>query len=293
MVVYPLLLASTKVNGKFRYHPSSAVLLNELIKLVFTLVMIVIIRPGFEGLNRRSVVVLAIPSVVYMVGNNMNYLALEYASPVSVNMIGNVRLLMVAIVYRLLLGRPISLIRWVSISALLVAIIFSQLTSNFQFAVTLMGVVIIFAKSFLSVVIGVYTELVLKHHVSNFHVQNLQLYSWGVFANLAMFLYNNDKPLVQFFSTFVEGFTQLVPITISVGALTGICIGAVMKHLDNIAKFFCVSIANVLLGFGTAYLMPAEFQISLLFLVAAIVIGVCSYIYTINRLPSIVQDILN
>ena len=283
---YPLLLALTKVNGKFPYHPSSAVLFNELTKLIFTAAMIMVLRPGLQGFNRRSVVILMIPSVIYMVGNNLNYLALEYASPVSVNMIANVRLLMVAIIYRLMLGREISVVRWISMSLLLLAVICSQIRSDFQFTVTFLGVVISLLKALISVVNGVYTELVLKHHVSNFHIQNLQMYSWGVLSNLLLFLYKNDKPLVSVITTFTEGFTPLVWLTICVSAVMGIFIGALMKHLDNIAKFFCTSFANVLLGIGTAYLMPEEFQMSVLFLVSAVVISWCSYVYTTNRVPA-------
>jgi hypothetical protein len=287
----PLLLALTKVNGKFTYHSSSAVLFNELAKLVFTMVMIIILRPGFEGFNARSVFIMMIPSVIYMVANNLSYLALEYASPVSVNMISNVRLIMVAIIYRLILGREISGVRWLAMTLLLVAVICSQIRSDFQFSITFLGLLISLLKALISVGNGVYTELVLKHHVSNFHVQSLQMYSWGVLLNLALFLYRNDKPLIFVFTTLTEGFTLLVWLSICMSALVGIFIGAMMKHLDNIAKFFCTSFANVLLGIATAYLMPGEFQLSTLFLVSAIVISWCSYIYTANTLPAVLTSL--
>jgi drug/metabolite transporter (DMT)-like permease len=288
---YPLLLALTKVDGKFLYYSSSAVLFNELAKLFFTVIMIIILRPGFEGFNTRSVFIMMIPSVIYMVGNNLNYLALEYASPVSVNMISNVRLIMVAIIYRLILGREISRVRWIAMILLLVAVICSQIRSDFQFSITFLGLLISLLKALISVGNGVYTELVLKHHVSNFHVQSLQMYSWGVVSNIALFLYRNDKPLGSIMTTLTEGFTLLVWLSICMSAVMGIFIGAMMKHLDNIAKFFCTSFANVLLGIATAYLMPGEFQLSTLFLVSAIVISWCSYIYTANTLPAVLTSL--
>ncbi|XP_062518411.1 probable UDP-sugar transporter protein SLC35A4 [Corticium candelabrum] len=284
--IYPLLMALTKDNGKFVYHPSAAVLLQELMKFTISVIMCVAVGAKLDGLNGRSIAILSVPSILYMLGNNLSYLALEYASPVSVNVLGNLRLLMVAIVYRLILARPISLVRWVAMGGLLIAVIFSQLRNDLKFAVTMLGLVVILVKSLLSVGTGVYTELVLKHHVSNFHVQNLQMYGWGVVANLGLFLYNNDKPLAHVANTFLEGFTSLVWFTVILAAINGIFIAAVMKHLDNIAKFFCTAIANVLLGIGTAYLMPSEFQFTVLFLISAIMIGFCSYIYSVNRIPS-------
>ena len=124
-------------------------------------------------------------------------------------------------------------------------------------------------------------------------MQNLQMYAWGVITNLLVFLYGSTKPLAEIRSSFFEGFNSFVWVSIFVGALTGIVTGAVMKHLDNIAKFFCVSLANISLGVLTAYFLPSEFQFSLLFLIGAILVGLASYMYSINGLPDCAKKFLS
>eukprot|EP00118_Oscarella_pearsei_P004673 m.20354 g.20354 ORF g.20354 m.20354 type:complete len:378 (+) comp28003_c0_seq1:444-1577(+) len=291
MWLYPLLMAMTKVDGKFAYHSSSAVLLVELSKLASTIFMCVIIRPSFDGFNVRSVLVLAVPSVLYVISNNLTYTALEHASPVSLTILSNVRLLMVAFIYRLILARPISRVRWVAMVCLTFGVTGSQMRLDMHLSVTWLGLILILLKAFLSVVCGIYTEIVLKHHISHFHVQNLQMYTWGVIINFLLFLFGSNKPLLELKDTFFEGFTLLVWVSIFVGAMAGIVSGAVMKHLDNIAKFFGTSVATIMLGLFTAYLLPEEFQFSFQFLLGALVVGMSSYVYSINKTPVFIQAV--
>eukprot|EP00118_Oscarella_pearsei_P028482 m.311594 g.311594 ORF g.311594 m.311594 type:complete len:382 (+) comp85090_c0_seq1:36-1181(+) len=285
LVAVPFLVAMTKKDGKFLYHSYSAVFQVELGKMALSAVTVIILRPSIKNVNIRSAIITAVPALIYMISNNFHYFMLLYSNPASINIIANVRLPMVAAVYRIILGRKISLIRFVAMGGLLVGVIVSQIKFNMSFSVSPFGLLLILIKCSLSVVGGVYSELVFKHHKSDFYLLNLQMYAWGLLLNAAAFIYKSEKSLDKVMETFFDGFTLLVWISIWAGVLAGLLTGAIVKHLDNISKTFCTSVASILLGILTFHFHVGDFQLTPMFFMGGAIIAVSSYIYSVDKIP--------
>ena len=285
LVATPTSVALTKVKGKFEYHSHSAVFLIELGKLIVSSIAIVVRRPSFDGVNIRSAVITAVPALVYMLGNNLHYVILLHANPASINVIANVRLILLALSYRIVLGRSISIARYWAMVGLLVGVVLSQLKPDFTFSVTAFGVVLVLIKCVISVIGGIFSELVFKHHQSDFYVLSVQMYAWGLFLNAVGLVYETKSPLRDVVQTFFVGFRLIVWLSILISICAGILTGAIMKHLDNIGKVFCTSVASIFLGMLACYAFVTEFQMTWMFLAGATVIGISSYIYSIEKVP--------
>ncbi len=69
-----------------------------------------------------KVVLYSVPAIFYLVTNNIPTLALQYADPMSINLLTNLRILTTAIIFRLLLRKAgFSNAQWLAFALLVLA----------------------------------------------------------------------------------------------------------------------------------------------------------------------------
>ena len=67
--------------------------------------------PGY-ALEGRVIVRFAIPALIYMMGNNVMFLALRYLDAPTYQVLGNTKIIVVAVIQRMALGSRKTVVQW-------------------------------------------------------------------------------------------------------------------------------------------------------------------------------------
>eukprot|EP01004_Peranema_trichophorum_P009932 NODE_8686_length_656_cov_34.270169_g8061_i0.p1 GENE.NODE_8686_length_656_cov_34.270169_g8061_i0~~NODE_8686_length_656_cov_34.270169_g8061_i0.p1 ORF type:complete len:194 (+),score=13.60 NODE_8686_length_656_cov_34.270169_g8061_i0:48-584(+) len=112
---------------------------------------------------------------------------------------------------------------------------------------------------------GIYNEALLKRYeIDSIWFQQTILYGWGVlFHGLALFLPYNSDPIRR--NGFFAGYSPLIIFIIVLNSLFGICVGFVLKFLDNMVYVMAQSIilvvvtvvSSLILEFNPPYIFYA------------------------------------
>ena len=185
----------------------------------------------------------------------------------------NLNIVITGIMLRLVLARRLSPVQWAAVVLLTIGTTTTQLKTGGggegggALNYPLFGYGLVLLHTSVSCFAGVYNESIMKKGMqSSIHVQNMQLYAWGV-------LFNGGSILLKepglFFGGFFRGFGCVAPgvwrgvrlwmTDPSISVLTwvlllnmafgGLVTSAVIKHSDNIVKVFTNTFALML---GTA-----------------------------------------
>ncbi len=106
-------------NGKYLMPQTAIVTLTELLKCSIFLVIL-----AWQGkvFNIRVSCWYAVPSIIYAINNNAYFLALHYVTPPIYNIFGQMRMLFMALTYRFVFKKDISVTRWFALVVLVVAL---------------------------------------------------------------------------------------------------------------------------------------------------------------------------
>ena len=186
----------SKDGGRFSYDPNSAVMSTELLKLVLASSLFYRAlneakagrgdAPGF-ALDPKVLVKFAIPALIYMAGNNILFIALKYLDAPTYQVLGNIKIIVVAIIQRLALKSQKTVVQWLGVALLMLGMMVigaSKLDANASKADNdnlFLGVFWMLCIAMCSALAGVYTEFLLKSLDYSTDFQNILLYSWGVF----------------------------------------------------------------------------------------------------------------
>lgn len=222
------LTASTVVDGRFLYDPASVPFFAEILKLVISVFMAAsTVRSAcFEMVSRETVWLYAPPAFLFWISNNARMLSYQYLEPPVLHLLSNLRITFTAILMWLCLKRQFTRVQWLAIFLLPVSMIVSNYkapllqaarftpgTAAVSIALNprdrdallshILPILYFFlqARGYVLAVISaaassgsiVYTEWSLKSTTSSIHVQNAQLYSWGVIVNLVYFYFRGSS----------------------------------------------------------------------------------------------------
>lgn len=278
--------------GTFSYDPNSAVMSTEMLKLC--LASGLFYRqlkgarsggemPGF-AFDPKVVVKFAIPALIYMAGNNILFIALKYLDAPTYQVLGNIKIIVVAIIQRLALKSQKTVVQWLGVALLMLGMMVigaSKLDSHEKGSAkadTLMlGLFWMVCIALCSAFAGVYTEFLLKKLEYSTDFQNMLLYSWGVIFCLlgnASGTMGDSTASEQGFFTGFSGRTWLVVV---INAFLGQVVSRVMKYADNITKVFAASSGVVITMVLSTYLF--DFSMTLLFNLGTGVVVVASIVY--------------
>eukprot|EP01051_Picozoa_sp_SAG22_P003065 SAG22_NODE_144_length_17700_cov_21.959207_11_plen_345_part_00 len=244
-------VTNSKTNGVYLYDPNSSVMATEAMKLALASALFFrqlsaskhdpsVDAPRY-AVTPNLILKFAFPALVYMLGNNMLYLALRYLDAPTYQILGNSKIVVVAVVQRVMLKSKKALLQWLGVSLLMLGM---MVIASGKLADThgnesashnvYLGLLCMFLIALSSAIAGVYSEFLLKSMDYSTDFQNVLLYSWGVVFCVAGSFLNSSPGGGD--GSFFGGFEAKVWLVVLIQAFLGQVVSRVMKYADNITK---------------------------------------------------------
>ncbi|KAI8977345.1 UDP-galactose transporter [Mycotypha africana] len=246
----------------------------------------------------RETLKLAIPAVLYLIQNNLQYVAATNLDAATFQVTYQFKTLTTAFFSVVMLNRKLSHKQWIALALLTVGIAFVVLpksnspqyntatdnaTIGNQF--NMEGLLSVSMACILSGVAGVYFEKVFYgdnddeqlEEALSYWIRNMQLSMSSVLlaAVFAVGIQDGSKIIEN---GFFQNYSYMTWIVIFIQAAGGIIVGLVMRYADNILKGFATSI-SILISSMISYGL-FEFQITSLFIVGAAFVIYATYLYS-------------
>ncbi|XP_075065993.1 putative UDP-sugar transporter protein SLC35A4 [Mixophyes fleayi] len=276
------LISLCRVDGQIPFSSSSVVLLIELSKFIVSTVLLLIWdRKSLEiSVSWRLAVPYALPAILYGVNNNLVVHMQHFMDPSSFQVLSNLKIVSTALLYSICLRQRLSIRKWYALCLLLAAGVFysyggiqdlEKLSTDSHIYISLPGLLLMLLYCLISGLSAVYTEITLKTQKIPLNLQNMFLYSFGIIINLLVHLTGSQS------SGFLEGFSVWVLVIIVSQALNGLIMSAVMKHSSNITRLFIISFSMLVNGLLSYMLF--QLQLTILFFLAVVLIGLAVYLF--------------
>ncbi|KAI4334728.1 hypothetical protein L6164_013440 [Bauhinia variegata] len=268
----PILVYMSKVDGKFNFSPISVNFLTEVAKVIFAVVMLLFQarhqKVGEKPLlsistfvqAARNNVLLAVPAFLYAINNYLKFIMQLYFNPATVKMLSNLKVLVIAVLLKMIMKRHFSVIQWEALALLLIGISVNQLRSLPE-GTTALGLPVtmaayIYTSIFVTVpsLASVYNEYALKsQYDTSIYLQNLFLYGYGAIFN---FLGIVGSAVFKGPSSFdiLQGHSKATMLLIANNAAQGILSSFFFKYADTILKKYSSTVATIFTGIASAAL---------------------------------------
>ncbi|KAJ2811762.1 UDP-galactose transporter Gms1 [Coemansia furcata] len=289
-----LVMRYSRIVGNVRYFTSTAVLLSELTKLFVCLYLCA--RESMHENNGRLDMrrlyadvfggdswKMLIPAGLYTIQNNLQYVAVSLLDAATFQVTYQLKILTTALCSVLLLGTSLGAMRWVSLFALTLGIIFVQFSStptpstddSAGVPSKFMGLVSVLMACMLSGLAGVYFEKVLKGSRKSLWTRNVQLSLFSLPPALFGVLVVDGSGVRSL--GFFSGYTLWTFGAISLQAFGGLLVAVVVKYADNILKGFATSISIVLSCLVSVWLF--DFRVTKPFVLGTGLVIYATYLY--------------
>ncbi|KAH1231390.1 CMP-sialic acid transporter 3 [Glycine max] len=268
----PILVYMSKVDGKFNFSPISVNFLTEITKVFFAIVMLLLQarhqKVGEKPLlsistfmqAARNNVLLAVPALLYAINNYLKFIMQLYFNPATVKMLSNLKVLVIALLLKVIMKRRFSIIQWEALALLLIGISVNQLRSLPE-GTTALGLPVTmgaYAYTLIFVTVpslaSVYNEYALKsQYDTSIYLQNLFLYGYGAIFNFLGIL---GTVVVKGPSSFdiLQGHSKATMLLIANNAAQGILSSFFFKYADTILKKYSSTVATIFTGIASAVL---------------------------------------
>jgi UDP-sugar transporter A1/2/3 len=249
-----LCIAASKVGGTERYVFVTVTLLSECTKGTIALSAYYTFRGAETGsilglLFSYEGLYYAVPAFLYMVDNNLGFVILRYIDPATQSLLWNIKIVQTALLFRFVLGRRLTLLKWLCIGLLFCGIVGSQSAKIHGKASSgslapwdaiksyLVGVGLVILGTSITSLAGIYTEWVLKRNSQiNFFKQQVLLYFFGsLFNSIVLFCGYKDQIMRR---GFFDGYDSYAFVVILLMAFNGIATATIFKYLDNIMNVY-------------------------------------------------------
>mmetsp|Transcript_73175 Transcript_73175/g.116454 ORF Transcript_73175/g.116454 Transcript_73175/m.116454 type:complete len:327 (-) Transcript_73175:79-1059(-) len=271
--------------------PQTGVILQEMLKGITSLVLAVLMGEPMQGaLDPIELLQSSVPALLYLVQNNLQYVALAYLEPATYTVTYQLKILSAAVCFVLILGRKLTLQRWLSLGLLVLGVVLVQLAtfkedgSSSQRATgwggQIAGLIATVISASISGLAGVYTEKILKGSKVTLWVRNVQLASWSALIGVLGLAGTGDLSGV-WSNGFFHGYNGWIWASACNNAFGGLLIAAVIKYADNILKNFATSVSIVL----TTALSIQYFGLELTMTFLTGVVLVCYSIFLYGQIP--------
>lgn len=289
-----------------RYLSSTAVVCAEIMKLI-TCVFIIWYQQNwsFDGLVAQlnedivqkpvETLKLLIPSGLYTLQNNLLFVALSNLDAATYQVTYQLKILTTALFSVLMLGRQLNGMKWVSLLILMAGVSLVQWpksddsktdaetkSANEKF----IGLMAVLIACFSSGFAGVYFEKLLKGSSTGVWMRNIQLGFFGtIIGYISVYTYDYEKVSDK---GFFQGYNNIVWTVISLQALGGLVIAAVIKYADNILKGFATSI-SIILSSIVSYFFLQDFVPNSLFMIGSGFVIAATFLYGYEK-PKAVNE---
>ncbi|XP_010413702.1 PREDICTED: CMP-sialic acid transporter 3 [Camelina sativa] len=268
----PVLVYMSKVDGKFNFSPISVNFLTEIAKVIFAIVMLLLQarhqKVGEKPLlsistfvqAARNNVLLAVPALLYAINNYLKFTMQLYFNPATVKMLSNLKVLVIAILLKMIMKRRFSIIQWEALALLLIGISVNQLRSLPEGA-TAIGIPLATGAYVCTVIFitvpsmaSVFNEYALKsQYDTSIYLQNLFLYGYGAIFNflgiLGTVIYKGPGSF-----DILQGHSRATMFLILNNAAQGILSSFFFKYADTILKKYSSTVATIFTGIASAAL---------------------------------------
>jgi solute carrier family 35 (UDP-sugar transporter), member A1/2/3 len=284
------------------YIATTAVLVAEMLKLVVSSLLCFsldckydiqrfrdLLRVEFVD-GRREFLKLFIPSGLYVIQNNLQYIGTSNLPAEIFQVLSNMKIVTTAILSVLMLSKKLTGLQWISIMALTFGVGLVQMSQGkgsgeIDNQNQLLGLICVLSACCTSGFAGVYFEKVLKSTNSSIWLRNIQLAIIGLgFSSLTCVASDYEK--IQQFGFFF-GYDYVVCVVIFLAALGGLVVAVVVKYADNVLKGFAAS-ASLVLSTVVSNLFFHDSSISFGFVVGATI--VCGSAYSYSYTPPVVPS---
>ncbi|CAN6718606.1 unnamed protein product [Malus baccata var. baccata] len=262
-----ILTTLSQSNGKYKYDYATVPFLAEVFKLIvssFLLWRECRISPSVRmTTDWRSVRLYPIPSVIYLIHNNVQFATLVYVDTSTYQILGNLKIVTTGILFRLFLRKKLSNLQWIAIVLLAVGTTTSQVkgcgevSCDSLFSAPIQGYMLGILSACMSALAGVYTEFLMKKNNDSLYWQNVQLYTFGVIFNVARLGFDDFRGEFEngpWWQRLFNGYSLTTCLVVLNLGSTGLLVSWLMKYADNIVKVYSTSMAMLLTMVLSVYL---------------------------------------
>ncbi|KAL4203047.1 hypothetical protein AMTRI_Chr02g266590 [Amborella trichopoda] len=234
----------------------------------------------------KSVRLFPIPSIIYLIHNNVQFATLTYVDTSTHQIMGNLKIVTTGILFRIFLKRKLSNLQWLAIMLLAVGTTTSQVkgcgesSCDTLFSAPIQGYMLGILSACLSALAGVYTEFLMKKNNDSLYWQNVQLYTFGAIFNMMRLLLDDIHSGFEkgpWWQRLLNGYTITTWMVVLNLGTTGLLVSWLMKYADNIVKVYATSMAMLLTMVLSVFLF--DFKPTLQLLLGIIICGMSLHMY--------------
>ncbi|MQL78508.1 hypothetical protein Taro_010943 [Colocasia esculenta] len=254
-----ILTTLSQSNGGYKYDYATVPFLAEVFKLLVSSILLwrecKSSHPPRMTTDWKSIRLFPIPSVIYLIHNNVQFATLTYVDTSTYQIMGNLKIVTTGILFRLFLRRKLSNLQWMAIIFLTVGTTTSQVKSCGEtscdsiFSAPIQGYMLGVLSACLSALAGVYTEFLMKKNNDSLYWQNVQLYTFGAIFNMLRLLGDDFRVGFEkgpWWQRLFYGYTITTWMVVLNLGSTGLLVSWLMKYADNIVKVYSTSMAMLL-----------------------------------------------
>lgn len=262
-----ILTTLSQSNGGYKYDYATVPFLAEVFKLVVSSIFLwreigtsTSVRMTTDW---KSVRLFPIPSVIYLIHNNVQFATLTYVDTSTYQIMGNLKIVTTGILFRLFLQRKLSNLQWMGIILLAIGTTTSQVkgcgepSCDSLFSAPIQGYMLGILSACLSALAGVYTEFLMKKNNDSLYWQNVQLYTFGAIFNMARLIVDDFRSGFEkgpWWGRLFYGYSiSTWMVVLNLGS-SGLLVSWLMKYADNIVKVYSSSMAMLLTMILSVYM---------------------------------------
>jgi len=288
----------SRMPGQPKYLSSTAVVTAEVVKMVFSMAVLVYqYGPAAFGQVWRSVFVawqdtllVGVPALLYLVQNNLLYVATSHLDAATCQVAYQLKLLTTAFFTVTLLKRQMPLRRWLSLGVLFVGVMLVQTPASSAVRETgaqssVIGIAAVGGACILSGLSGVWLERIVKRSAEvPIWLRNIQLGLLSLIIGLGSVYAFDGAAIAQ--GGFFQGYTWLTVFVVLQVSLGGLLVALVMKYADNVVKGFATSLSIVISSFVSWFIPSFNFTPSLTFVSGSTLVIIATALYSSTTFAS-------
>jgi UDP-sugar transporter A1/2/3 len=210
----------------------------------------------------ESVRLFPIPSVIYLIHNNVQFFTIQYVDAATYQILGNLKIVTTGFLFRVFLKRHLSRIQWLALVLLMCAATTSQISGcGHMLAAPIMGYMFGILSAWLSAFAGVYTEFLMKKNNDSLYWQNVQLYGFGTLFNALRLTYDDIQSGFangSWVTNAFDGYNWVTVLIVLNFAFAGMSVSWIMKFADTIVKVYATSSAMMITALLSIWFFELE-----------------------------------
>merc|ERR1719454_1836538 len=208
--------------------------------------------------NRTECLKTGIPALLYLIQNNLQYVAATYLDAPTYAITYQTKMLWVAVCSVLILGKRLELKQWAALCLLMAGVALAQVAqisgnegSAASWSGKIFGMAILLLAALCSSLAAVSFEKLLKGVKVSLWTRNLQLAGFSILLGGLSLASSKDGARVLE-GGFFQHYTALTWVCICMNAFGGLLVGAVINYADAILKDVAIGASIVVAALGSS-----------------------------------------